>query len=121
MIPRSMQSIPATDLAALASTGLRLAAAFLLGGLIGAERQYHQRIAGFRTNVLVALGAAAAARLPLLEITAQILAPGQTELAARLAAGPAPEAALDRLVEQLSASPLVIHAAWHAHTAAGWG
>jgi putative Mg2+ transporter-C (MgtC) family protein len=29
-----------------------------LGGLIGFERQYRQRTAGLRTNVLVALGAA---------------------------------------------------------------
>ncbi|MBN9256469.1 MULTISPECIES: MgtC/SapB family protein [unclassified Mesorhizobium] len=34
-------------------------AAFILGTLIGAERQYRQRTAGLRTNVLVAVGAAA--------------------------------------------------------------
>lgn len=33
--------------------------AFLLGTLIGAERQYRNRTAGLRTNVLVAVGAAA--------------------------------------------------------------
>lgn len=33
--------------------------AFVLGALIGAERQYRQRTAGVRTNALVALGAAA--------------------------------------------------------------
>ncbi|MBB2205386.1 MgtC/SapB family protein [Gluconacetobacter takamatsuzukensis] len=33
--------------------------AFLFGTLIGAERQYRQRTAGLRTNVLVAVGAAA--------------------------------------------------------------
>ena len=32
---------------------------FVLGTLIGAERQYRQRTAGLRTNVLVAVGAAA--------------------------------------------------------------
>jgi len=36
-----------------------LLTAFVLGTLIGAERQYRQRSAGLRTNVLVALGAAA--------------------------------------------------------------
>ena len=36
-----------------------LTAAFILGTLIGAERQYRQRTAGLRTNVLVAVGAAA--------------------------------------------------------------
>lgn len=37
---------------------IRLAVAFLLGGLVGAERQWRQRTAGLRTNCLVALGAA---------------------------------------------------------------
>ena len=36
-----------------------LAVAFVLGTLIGAERQYRLRTAGLRTNVLVAIGAAA--------------------------------------------------------------
>jgi putative Mg2+ transporter-C (MgtC) family protein len=36
-----------------------LTAAFVLATLIGAERQYRQRTAGLRTNVLVAVGAAA--------------------------------------------------------------
>jgi putative Mg2+ transporter-C (MgtC) family protein len=36
-----------------------LALAFFLGMLIGSERQYRQRTAGLRTNVLVAVGAAA--------------------------------------------------------------
>ncbi|MDE2586541.1 MAG: MgtC/SapB family protein, partial [Betaproteobacteria bacterium] len=42
----------------LADTTVSLTAAFLLGGLIGLERQYRQRTAGLRTNVLVAVGAA---------------------------------------------------------------
>ena len=40
-------------------TVVALAAAFVLGTLIGADRQYRQRTAGLRTNVLVAVGAAA--------------------------------------------------------------
>jgi putative Mg2+ transporter-C (MgtC) family protein len=40
-------------------TLVSLAVAFVLGTLIGAERQYRQRTAGLRTNVLVAVGAAA--------------------------------------------------------------
>lgn len=40
-------------------TVVSLAAAFVLGTLIGAERQYRQRTAGLRTCVLVAVGAAA--------------------------------------------------------------
>ena len=40
-------------------TLMSLASAFVFGTLIGAERQYRQRTAGLRTNVLVAVGAAA--------------------------------------------------------------
>jgi len=40
-------------------TAIDLVTAFLLGGVIGLERQWRQRTAGLRTNVLVALGAAA--------------------------------------------------------------
>ncbi|SHN33691.1 putative Mg2+ transporter-C (MgtC) family protein [Duganella sacchari] len=39
-------------------TLISLTAAFILGGMIGFERQYRQRTAGLRTNVLVAVGAA---------------------------------------------------------------
>ncbi|POR43754.1 MgtC/SapB family protein [Methylobacterium sp. V23] len=41
------------------NSALSLLVAFGLGTLIGAERQYRQRTAGLRTNVLVAVGAAA--------------------------------------------------------------
>ncbi|QHI98140.1 MgtC/SapB family protein [Xylophilus rhododendri] len=47
------------NLASLLDTLLSLSVAFVLGGLIGLERQYRQRTAGLRTNVLVAIGAAA--------------------------------------------------------------
>src|ERR1700733_4551136 len=40
-------------------TLISLATAFVFGTVIGAERQYRQRTAGLRTNVLVAVGAAA--------------------------------------------------------------
>jgi putative Mg2+ transporter-C (MgtC) family protein len=40
-------------------TLISLLTAFVFGTLIGAERQYRQRTAGLRTNVLVAVGAAA--------------------------------------------------------------
>jgi uncharacterized membrane protein YhiD involved in acid resistance len=40
-------------------TIVSFAVAFALGTLIGAERQWRQRSAGLRTNVLVAVGAAA--------------------------------------------------------------
>jgi putative Mg2+ transporter-C (MgtC) family protein len=41
------------------NSAISLIVAFGLGTLIGAERQYRQRTAGLRTNVLVAVGAAA--------------------------------------------------------------
>jgi len=43
----------------LLNTAIALAAAFVLGSVIGLERQFRQRTAGLRTNVLVAVGAAA--------------------------------------------------------------
>jgi putative Mg2+ transporter-C (MgtC) family protein len=39
-------------------TAANLGAAIVLGAAIGFERQWHQRLAGLRTNTLVALGAA---------------------------------------------------------------
>lgn len=50
--------IDAMDLGDTLQTAFVLIVAFALGTLIGAERQYRQRNAGLRTNVLVALGAA---------------------------------------------------------------
>src|ERR1700742_1943393 len=49
----------AFDIAVFGRTALALAVAFVLGGIIGFERQWRQRTAGLRTNVLVAGGAAA--------------------------------------------------------------
>jgi len=54
-----MQFIQTFDLYPFLDTTLSLIAAFIFGTLIGAERQYRQRTAGLRTNVLVAIGAAA--------------------------------------------------------------
>lgn len=42
----------------LAAAALNMALALVCGGLIGSERQVRQRMAGLRTNALVALGAA---------------------------------------------------------------
>jgi len=52
-----MQAIANINLASTADTLVSLVAAFVLGGLIGLERQYRQRTAGLRTNILVAVGA----------------------------------------------------------------
>lgn len=46
------------DLSQFTNTLLSYTFAFIFGALIGAERQYRQRTAGLRTNVLVAVGAA---------------------------------------------------------------
>lgn len=52
-----MPIVPALD-PSFQPAALNLLAALLLGGLIGFERQWRQRLAGLRTNTLVALGAA---------------------------------------------------------------
>lgn len=46
------------NLESLGHTVLGLFCALVLGGLIGFERQWRQRLAGLRTNTLVAIGAA---------------------------------------------------------------
>ncbi|CAM3842839.1 Protein MgtC [Roseateles saccharophilus] len=53
-----MQAIDNINLASALGTTVSLVAAFARGALIGLERQYRQRTAGLRTNVLVAVGAA---------------------------------------------------------------
>jgi putative Mg2+ transporter-C (MgtC) family protein len=52
----TFSSLP--DLAHLASAAGRLVAAGVLGGLIGAQREKVHSAAGFRTHILVAVGAA---------------------------------------------------------------
>jgi putative Mg2+ transporter-C (MgtC) family protein len=54
----SIEAIQNINVDSLLDTGISLITAFLLGGVIGYERQYRQRTAGLRTNVLVAVGAA---------------------------------------------------------------
>jgi len=53
-----MESLNNINLVSLADTAISLLTAFIFGGLIGLERQYRQRTAGLRTNILVAIGAA---------------------------------------------------------------
>jgi len=53
-----MESLNSIDYTSLADTAISLTTAFILGGAIGLERQYRQRTAGLRTNILVAIGAA---------------------------------------------------------------
>jgi putative Mg2+ transporter-C (MgtC) family protein len=53
-----MGALQAFSLSEFLDSLISLAGAFVLGTLIGAERQYRQRSGGLRTNVLVAVGAA---------------------------------------------------------------
>jgi putative Mg2+ transporter-C (MgtC) family protein len=48
---------------------VRLGAALLAGGLIGFERSFHGRPAGFRTHALVCLGAAMLMLVPVYQAT----------------------------------------------------
>src|SRR3954471_14777856 len=78
-----MNSLFQTDLPLIASSFVRLAVAFALGMLIGLERQYRQRTAGLRTNVLVAIGAAAFADMGM-----RLLGPeGATRIIAYIVSG----------------------------------
>ena len=52
------------------SIALRMVMSFLCGGLIGIEREYKRRAAGFRTHILICLGAAVTT------LTSQYLAMG---------------------------------------------
>jgi putative Mg2+ transporter-C (MgtC) family protein len=54
-----MQFLQTFQLYDFFDTLVSLFVAFIFGALIGAERQYRQRSAGLRTNVLVSVGAAA--------------------------------------------------------------
>lgn len=53
-----MEALHNLNPTSLADTLLSLITAFVLGGIIGIERQMRQRTAGLRTNTLVAVGAA---------------------------------------------------------------
>lgn len=66
-----------------AQTLFALATAFLLGTMIGLERQWRQRNAGLRTNALVAVGAAAFADLGLRLLQAD----GATRIVAYVVSG----------------------------------
>lgn len=54
----SLQILENINLNSLLDSAISLLSAFLFGSIIGFERQFRQRTAGLRTNVLVAVGAA---------------------------------------------------------------
>jgi len=70
------------DPLAFLNTGAALAAAFILGTAIGAERQYRQRSAGLRTNVLVAVGAAA-----FVDLGMRVAGPNSTQVLSYVVSG----------------------------------
>jgi putative Mg2+ transporter-C (MgtC) family protein len=53
-----MEALNNINMQSLLDSFISLSTAFILGAVIGLERQYRQRTAGLRTNVLVAVGAA---------------------------------------------------------------
>ncbi|HEX5262062.1 MAG TPA: MgtC/SapB family protein [Phenylobacterium sp.] len=57
---------------------INLGAAWLAGGIIGAERSFHGRAAGFRTHALVAIASAAAAMVSLAPVFSPGMFPGDT-------------------------------------------
>jgi putative Mg2+ transporter-C (MgtC) family protein len=61
---------------------VRVAAALLLGAAIGVERQWHHRLAGLRTNTLVATGAAA-----FVALNGMVADGGPTRIAAQVVSG----------------------------------
>ena len=77
-----MRFIETFNVLALVNSAVCLLAAFLLGTLIGAERQYRQRSAGLRTNALVALGAAA-----FVDLGMRAAGPGSTQVMAYVVSG----------------------------------
>lgn len=57
-MPLTLQVIQNIHLNSLLDSSISLISAFIFGGIIGFERQFRQRTAGLRTNMLVSLGAA---------------------------------------------------------------
>ena len=77
-----MRFIETFNFLALVNSAVCLAAAFIFGTLIGAERQYRQRSAGLRTNVLVAVGAAA-----FVDFGIRVAGPSSTQVMAYVVSG----------------------------------
>ena len=80
---RDLTSLFTLDIGATLATLICLGAAFVLGSLIGLERQIRQRNAGLRTVVLVAVGSAA-----FVHLGGRIFGPeGQTRIIAYVVSG----------------------------------
>jgi len=62
----------------------RLLLAVLIGGILGAERELHRKSAGFRTNILIALGSAV---FTIASLTIAGNAADQTRIASQIVTG----------------------------------
>jgi putative Mg2+ transporter-C (MgtC) family protein len=80
---RALSIIRTFDPGELLNLCINISVAFILATLIGAERQWRQRIAGLRTNVLVAVGATAFVTLGM-RLNGQA---GATQIAAYVVSG----------------------------------
>jgi uncharacterized membrane protein len=89
------------QMASLADTAVSMLAAFLLGGLIGLERQYRQREAGY----------------PLGSLEVRPFAAGQVELTATLLSMSVDAEVLDRAAVALERMDGVSQAFWHPSSA----
>ena|SRR5579863_6928999 len=100
-----MRFIQTFDFLALINTAVCLAAAFAFGTLIGAERQYRQRSAGLRINVLVAVGAAG-----FVDFGVRLTGPASTQVMAYVVSG----------IDALEKLPGVQHATWESSAQTRW-
>jgi putative Mg2+ transporter-C (MgtC) family protein len=62
----------------------RLVLAAVVGGLLGAEREFRHKSAGFRTNILIAMGSAI---FTILSLTLAPSSPDPTRIAAQIVTG----------------------------------
>src|SRR5438046_1808010 len=110
-------------------TLVSLTAAFILGTLIGAERQYRQRTAGLRTNVLVAVIAEALpdmrdhlverlenAKYPVAEVNVVEHGDDLLEIVATLVSTAIDPNELNAVAVDLQRQPGVRHATWEVST-----
>jgi uncharacterized membrane protein YhiD involved in acid resistance len=110
----------------IAQAAANLGAAVALGAVIGFERQWRQRLAGLRTNTLVALGAASfvvfenlfSTEADLTRVAAQVVSgigfedSDRVEVLAVLSADHRSDGVLEQIVGRLSLEPSVTAARW---------
>ncbi|MGA2484364.1 MAG: MgtC/SapB family protein [Roseiarcus sp.] len=105
-----MRFIETFDLSAFVNSAVCLLAAFVLGTLIGAERQYRQRSAGLRTNASVE--ALEGAHYPVAEVETSGRGDDLVDIVATLAATSVVAEKLDAVAAKLERARGVEHATW---------